>query len=99
MRKVLSLLDVANVKGNIDFLTVFLSRDIGDILRPAIIAIKLLKLPMLNDSRAVSIQNSIILALCFFFGCCKKENTYKLSSTALTYKQVFITLITSVATR
>lgn len=52
-------------------LTVFFNLEIGDMLRPAMIAIRLLKLPILNDSRAVSIQNSIILARCFFFGCYK----------------------------
>lgn len=51
--------------------TVFFNREMGDMLRPAMIAIRLLKLPMLNDSRAVSIQNSINLARCFFFGCYK----------------------------
>lgn len=58
--------------------TVFFSLEIGDMLRPAIIAIKLLKLPILNDSRAVSIQNSIIRTRCFFFGCCEEKKNVEI---------------------
>lgn len=50
-------------------LTVFFKRDIGDMLRPAMIAIKELKLPMLKHSRAVSIQYSTTRTRCFFFAC------------------------------
>lgn len=39
----------------------------GDMFRPAMIAIKLLKLPMLKHSRPVSIQYSTVLTRCFFF--------------------------------
>lgn len=50
--------------------TVFLRRETGDILRPAIIAMRELKFPMLKHSRATSIQYSITLTLCFFLGFC-----------------------------
>lgn len=40
-------------------------------LRPAMMAINELKLPMLKHSRATSIQYSITLTRCFFFGFCK----------------------------
>lgn len=49
-----------------DKVTVFLRRDTGDILRPAMMAINELKLPMLKHSRATSIQYSITLTRCFF---------------------------------
>lgn len=52
-------------------LTVFLSLPIGARFRPAIMAIRLLKLPMLKHSRAVSIQYSIMRTRCFFLGYCE----------------------------
>lgn len=52
-------------------LTVFLSLERGDMLSPAMMAIKELKLPMLKHSRAVSIQNSTTLTRCFFLACWK----------------------------
>ena len=52
-------------------LTVFFRRDMGDMFKPAMIAIRELKLPMLKHSRAVSIQYSTTRTRCFFFACYK----------------------------
>lgn len=60
-------------------------------------AIRLLKLPMLNDSRAVSIQNSMIRARCFFLGCWKSNEI--LVCGFYRVKPVKLTFITSVATK
>lgn len=49
-------------------LTVFFNLDIGDIFNPAIMAIKLLKFPILKHSLPTSIQYSTTLTRCFFFG-------------------------------
>lgn len=57
-----------------DSLTVFLSLDMGDMLRPAMIAIRELKLPMLKHSRAASIQYSMTLTRSFFLTCCCRRN-------------------------
>lgn len=58
-------------------LTVFFNRDIGDIFRPAMIAISELKLPILKHSRAVSIQYSTTRTRCFFFACCDTHKKKK----------------------
>jgi len=72
-------------------LTVFFKRDIGDILRPAMIAIKELKLPMLKHSRAVSIQYSMTRTRCFFFACWKSRGKFDYE----TFKTFIILLRTS----
>jgi hypothetical protein len=53
-----------------DELTVFFNLDMGDMLRPAMIAMRELKLPMLKHSRAASIQYSITFTRSFFLTCC-----------------------------
>lgn len=55
--------------------TVFFRRDIGDMFRPAMMAIRLLKLPMLKLSRAVSIQYSMMRTRCFFLVYFIRGNT------------------------
>lgn len=57
-------------------LTVFFRRDMGDMFKPAMIAIRELKLPMLKHSRAVSIQYSTTRTRCFFFACYKTVGTF-----------------------
>lgn len=78
-------------------LTVFFRRDIGDMFKPAMIAIRELKLPMLKHSRAVSIQYSITRTRCFFFGCWKPRNDnpfpfffFSIAPLASIFRRIFI---------
>ena len=68
---------ICSLEKKFQTLTVFFSRDIGDMFNPAIIAMRELKLPMLKHSLAVSIQYSITRTRCFFLTCCKNKELKK----------------------
>lgn len=72
-------------------LTVFLSLATGDIFKPAMMAIKELKLPMLKHSLAASIQYSTTRTLLFFFGICSMKNDKSVKSgDSLFYTSFFL---------
>lgn len=76
-------------------LTVFFRRDIGDMFKPAMIAIRELKLPMLKHSRAVSIQYSITRTRCFFFGCWKprSDNSFSFFFSIASLVSIFVWIL------
>lgn len=60
---------------SVKWLTVFESLETEAVLRPSKMEAKVLKLPMLKHSFAVSIQYSAIRILSFFTPCCKSSKT------------------------